>query len=104
MRVREALKKSMSSAENIALSRLPSTLLARRDFKGFSGGEGRIGREAGRTLRSGTIGSLALGLRTLLRWRIGRLRMKIAKMISRGERDEYSKWSCTRKNPRSRGS
>ncbi len=41
--------------------------------------------------RNVIIVSLGLGLRSLLRWRIGRLRMKTVRLISRGELDEYSK-------------
>src|SRR5467141_916867 len=90
-RVREALKRSINFAGNFALSQSLSTLLARHDSGGFSGGDGRIGREDGVTLQNEIIANSALELRNLLLWQIGRLRMKIPRMISRGELDEYYK-------------
>jgi hypothetical protein len=85
------LKRSINFVGNFALSQSLSTLLAKHDSGGFSGEDGRIGREDGLTLQNEIIASLGLGLRNLLRWQTGRLIMKIPKMISRGELDEYYK-------------
>src|SRR5439155_11434978 len=84
MRVREALKKSMSFIGGIVSSRLRSMPLARHDSRGFSVGAGQTGQEAGPTLRRGTIESWAWGLRSLLLWLIGLSRTRILKRISRG--------------------
>src|SRR6267143_1232069 len=93
MRVLEVLRRLMSFVGSMMLLRSLFTLLPRHDSRGCSADGGRTDPEDWLTSRSGTIASSALGLRSLLRWRIGRLRMRIAKMISRGELDDYSKWS-----------
>jgi len=81
----------MSSVGNIVSLRLLFTLLPGHDSRDSCEGGGLTDPEDWLTSRNGIIANLVWGLRSLLHWPIGQSRMKIAKMISRGELDEYSK-------------